>query len=132
MNHSFRLLLKNPGFTIVAVLTLAIGIGANTAIFTVVNGILLRPLPYPNPDQIVRLWEQTERAPRVAVSMPNFRDWRESATTFEAMAAYQGGRETVLGGKEPVFADVYLVTDGFFRGFGIGPGRGRTLTGGGR
>jgi len=128
MTHSFRLFLKNPGFTIVAVLTLAIGIGANTAIFTVVNGVLLRPLPYPNPDRIVRLWEQTDRAPRVAVSMPNFRDWRESATTFEALAAYQGGRDTVLGGKEPVFADVYLVTDGFFRVFGIEPAMGRTFT----
>src|SRR5262245_49046190 len=128
MTHTFRLFLKNPGFTIVAILTLAIGIGANTAIFTVVNGVLLRPLPYANPDRIVRLWEQTDRAPRVAVSMPNFRDWRESATGFEALAAYQGGRETVLGGKEPVFADVYLVSDGFFRVFGIEPAIGRTFT----
>ena len=128
MTHSFRLFLKNPGFTVVAVLTLAIGIGANTAIFTVVNGVLLRPLPYPNPDRIVRLWEQTDRASRVAVSMLNFRDWRESATAFEALAAYQGGRDTVLGGKEPVFADVYLVTDGFFRVFSIEPAMGRTFT----
>ena len=60
--------------------------------------------------------------------MPNFRDWRESATAFEALAAYQGGRDTVLGGKEPVFADVYLVTDGFFRVFGIEPAMGRTFT----
>jgi putative ABC transport system permease protein len=128
MNHSIRVLTKNPGFTLVAVLTLAIGIGANTAIFTVVNGVLLRPLPYPEPDRIVRLWEQTDRAPEVSVSTPNFRDWRERATSFEVMAAYQGGRETVLGGKDPVFADVYLVTSGFFDVFAIEPSIGRTFT----
>jgi putative ABC transport system permease protein len=127
MNHSLRTFLKDPAFTLIAVITLAIGIGANTAIFTVVNGVLLRPLPYPDADRIVALWEQTEIAPRVAVSVPNFLDWRESATTFEALAAYQGGRETVVGGKEPVFADLYLVTNGYFRVFGIDPAIGRTF-----
>ena len=67
--------MKHPRFTAVAVVTLALGIGANTAIFTLVNGVLLRPLPYPDQDRIVRLWEQTERGPQVAVSGPNFRDW---------------------------------------------------------
>ena len=99
------MLLKRPAFTAVGVLTLAVGIGANTAIFSVVNGVLLRPLPYPDPDRIVRLWEQTASAPRVSVSYPNFRDWHERSKSFRALAAYEGGTTTVLGGTEPVFVD---------------------------
>ena len=98
LRHAFRMLLKNPAFAALAILTLAVGIGANTAIFTVVNGVLLKPLPYSEPERIVRLWEQTARGPRVQVSTPNFLDWRTRATSFETMAAYGGGREAVLGG----------------------------------
>ncbi len=127
IQHAVRTLLKNPGFAVIAVLTLAVGIGANTAIFSVVDGVLLRPLPYRDPDRIVRLWEQTSRGARVAVSYPNFLDWREQATGFDRMAAYQGGREAVLGGVEPVFADVYSVTAGFFDVFGVAPAVGRTF-----
>ena len=126
--HAFRMLLKSPGFTAISVLTLAVGIGADTAIFSVVNGVLLRPLPYANPDRIVRIWEQTGRGPRVAVSFPNFLDWREQTTGFAAMAASQGGRTVVVGGAEPVFADAYYVTHGFFDVFGIRPMAGRTFT----
>src|SRR5262245_13476238 len=108
--HAFRMLLKRPAFTLVGVLTLAVGIGANTAIFSVVNGVLLRPLPYPHPEQIVRLWEQTANAPRVSVSYPNFRDWHERLTSFRALAAYEGQTTTVLGGAEPVFVQAYGVT----------------------
>ena len=126
--HAFRMLLKSPGFTAISVLTLAVGIGADTAIFSVVNGVLLRPLPYANPDRIVRIWEQTGRGSRVAVSFPNFLDWREQTTGFAAMAASQGGRTVVVGGAEPVFADVYYVTHGFFDVFGIRPMAGRTFT----
>ena len=125
--HAFRMLLKSPGFAAISVLTLAVGIGADTAIFSVVNGVLLRPLPYPNPDRIVRIWEQTGRGSRVAVSFPNFLDWRDQTTAFSAMAASQGGRAVVLGGAEPVFADVYDVTHGFFDVFGIRPMAGRTF-----
>jgi putative ABC transport system permease protein len=125
LRHAFRMLLKNPGFMLIAMLTLATGIGANSAIFSVVNGVLLRPLPYPEPDRIVRLWEQTTVGSRAAVSNPNFLDWRTRSTSFDALAAYAGGRDTVLGGREPVFADVCLVSDGFFRVFGIEPAVGR-------
>ncbi|PYR75471.1 MAG: hypothetical protein DMF86_15195 [Acidobacteria bacterium] len=126
--HAFRMLLKRPAFTVVGVLTLAVGIGANTAIFSVVNGVLLRPLPYPDPDRIVRLWEQTASAPRVSVSYPNFRDWHERSKSFRALAAYEGGTTTVLGGTEPVFVDVYAVTKDFFDVFGVAPALGRTFT----
>jgi putative ABC transport system permease protein len=127
MAHAFRMLLKRPAFALVAVLTLAVGIGANTAIFSVVNGVLLRPLPYPQPDRIVRLWEQTASAPRVSVSYPNFRDWHERLKSFRALAAYEGGTTTVLGGVEPVFVNAYAVTRDFFDVFGVAPALGRTF-----
>ncbi len=127
LKHAVRTLLKRPAFTLVAVLTLALGIGANTAIFSVVNGVLLRPLPYPEPDRIVRLWEQSPAGNPLAVSHPNFLDWRQRATSFEAIAEYAGDTETVLGGSEPVFAQAYSVSDGFFRVFGIAPAIGRTF-----
>ena len=96
--HAFRSLSRRPAFAVLAVLTLAIGIGANTAIFSVVNGVLLRPLPYPQPDRLVALWEHTSRAPRVHVSFPNFRDWHDRSKSFQAIAAYGGDTTTVLGG----------------------------------
>jgi putative ABC transport system permease protein len=132
LRYAIRMLAKRPAFALVAVLTLSVGIGANTAIFSVVNGVLLRPLPYPEPDRIVRLYEQTSRGPRVSVSYPNFRDWHErlagSGRPFRVMAAYQGGTTTVLGGSEPVFADLYGVTKDFFDVIGVAPALGRAFT----
>jgi putative ABC transport system permease protein len=125
--HAFRVLGRRPAFSLVAVLTLAAGIGANTAIFSVVHAVLLRPLPYPEPDRIVRLWEQSEAGNRNDVSHPNFIDWRAGARSFDALAEYSGGTQTVLGGQEAVFADVYTVSDGFFRVFGVQPAIGRTF-----
>jgi predicted permease len=113
---------------VLAVLTLGIGIGANTAIFSVVNGVLLRPLPYPQADRLVGLWEHTSRSPRVRVSWPNFRDWHDRTKSFDAMAAYGGGTTTVLGGAQPVFAEGYAVTKEFFDVFRVAPAIGRTFT----
>jgi putative ABC transport system permease protein len=127
LRHAIRMLVKNPTFTALAVLTLAIGIGANAAIFSIVNGVLLRALPYPEPDRIARLWEHTEASPRVSVSWPNFLDWREQSRSFEALAAYAGGQEAVLGGREAVFADVFVVTQDFFAVFGVVPALGRAF-----
>ena len=97
-----RMLLKNLGFTAVAVLTLAIGIGANTAIFSIVNGVLLQPLPYPRPEQLVVV---ARTAPRfdhpVPVSGPNFLDWRTRARQFQFLAAFDGRGFTVMFGNEP-------------------------------
>lgn len=128
LRYASRVLRRAPGFTAVALLMLAIGVGASTAIFSVVYGVLLRPLPYPEPERIVRLWERTEKGVRVSLSNPNFQDWRQRNSSFEAMSAYAGGRETVLGGAEPVFASVHRVSGDFFRVFGVRAARGRTFT----
>ena len=128
LRYAFKALFKRPAFTVVALLTLALGIGANTAIFSVVNGVLLRPLPYPEPDRLVRMWEHTSRGRDANVSTPNLRDWRERLKSFQVIAGYQGGTTTVLGGSAPAFVDAYTVTDGYFSVFGVPPAVGRTFT----
>src|SRR5687767_6161665 len=90
LRYGIRMLRKSPGFTLAAVLTLALGIGANTAIFSVVNAVLLRPLPYPQPDQIVRVFETSRTMMESPASPPNFLDWREQNHVFERVAAFQG------------------------------------------
>ena len=92
LKFAFRQLLKNPGFTAVAVLTLALGIGANTAIFSVIDGLLLRPLPYPEPDQLVTLWERSPQRgiEQERVSGPNYLDWRAQNTALSDMAVSPG------------------------------------------
>ena len=88
LRFAFRQLLKNPAFSVVAVLTLALGIGANTAIFSVVNAVLLRPLPYPESDWLVWLSERSPSFPTMSVSYPNFIDWRAQQTVFEQIRVY--------------------------------------------
>ncbi len=124
---SWRSLRRDPVFAIVALVTLAVGIGATTAIFTVVNAVLLRPLPYPAPDRMVAIWQVTRASDRASVSVPNFRDWQADARTFTAMATFRGGPTTVLGGTEPTRADAYVVSGDFFRVLGATPVVGRTF-----
>ena len=89
LRFAARMLGKNPGFTAVAVLTLALGIGANTAMFSVMQGVVLAPLQYVNPDRLVMVWENNPRLPRTWVSYPNFRDWQRGARSFQQMAAFR-------------------------------------------
>ena len=124
---SWRSLRRDPVFAIVALVTLAIGIGATTAIFTVVNAVLLRPLPYPAPERLVAIWQVTRVSDRASVSVPNFLDWQNEARSFSAMATTRGGPTTVLGGTEATRADVYYVSGDFFRVIGATPARGRTF-----
>jgi predicted permease len=99
--YAVRQLRKNRGFTTVAVLTLALGLGPTTAIFSVVNGVLLRPLPFPEPDRLVRVLEVVPKHGRLAVAPANFLDWRRQNTVFERMAAYSGGSDTFVGSDGP-------------------------------
>jgi len=98
LRYAARMLGRNPGFTAAAVLVLALGIGANTALFSVVNGVLLRPLPYPQPEQLVTLRESKPNFATGSISLPHFLDWQKDNRTFASMAAMRGGRSLVLTG----------------------------------
>src|SRR5262245_21852244 len=103
LRYGARMLLKKPGFTLVAILTLALGVGANTAIFTVINAALLRPLPYEDADRLVVV-STTMRRETVEVrsaSYPDFVDWRDQTTVFERIAAQTSTSFTLTGGAEP-------------------------------
>lgn len=128
LRHSLRVLARNPGFAVVAVLTLALGIGGCTAIFTVVNAVLLQPLPYPDSQEIVQLWQVGGRGGRGQFSDPNFEDLRDQNRSLKAMAAFSDGAiVSVLGGAEPARVSVSSVGKGFFEIMGVGPLRGRTF-----
>jgi putative ABC transport system permease protein len=119
---SLRGLARTPGFTAVVLLTLALGIGANAAIFSVVDGVLLRPLPYPEPDRIVDLRHQE---PYGSVSEPEFRDYRRDMKSLDRLAAYTGYDANLAGDQEPVRMKGARVSDGFFQVLGVAPLLGR-------
>jgi predicted permease len=114
-----RMLRKNPGFTAVTILTLALGIGANTAMFSVVEGILLAPLPYRHPDRLVTIWESNSPFPIDSISYPNFRDWQRDATTIKQMAAIVFHSYDLSSPGTPEHLDGAEVTAGFFSTLGI-------------
>ena len=134
LRYALRWLAKNPGFTAVAIATLALGIGANTAIFSVVRGILLRPLPYTEPERIVQVWEKAERRGQlreeIPFSPPVFRDWRDQNRTMETMAAYTDWTFNSSGGEAPERLRAALVSADFFKLLGVAPLAGRTFTSG--
>jgi putative ABC transport system permease protein len=123
-----RMLLKNPGFTAIAVLTLVLGIGATTAIFSVVYGVLLRPLPYPNPDEIVQLWEVNAKGGRMNFPEPNFTDIRSASQTLEALAECNAGPFTITGGTEPTRTLAASVSRDFFKVMRVSPVLGRSFS----
>jgi predicted permease len=123
-----RMFAKNPAFTAAAVASLALGIGASAAIFSVVDGVLLRPLPYPEPDRIVALREISARGTMMPVCEPNFEDARARVRGLEALAAYSDFVVAVGGGSEPARARVCAVTGDFFRVVATQPSVGRAFT----
>ncbi len=126
LRSGVRVLSKAPAFAVVAILTLALGIGASTSIFSVTDAVLLRPLPYPNPEQIVRIWEQAPDGHRMNVARPNLTDFRTQNNTFKSMAGYECcWLSSVSGGSEPVRVNMAEVSEGFFKILGIAPFRGR-------
>ncbi|HEX8186971.1 MAG TPA: permease prefix domain 1-containing protein, partial [Pyrinomonadaceae bacterium] len=104
IRYAFRMLWRKPGFTAVAVLTLALGIGGNTAIFSVVNAVLLRALPYPDADRLVSVYETLPQGGTGSVSVPNFLDWRAQSDAFTGLAAYQYGDFNLREEQQPVRA----------------------------
>jgi putative ABC transport system permease protein len=121
--HALRMLHRNPGFTAVAVLTLALGIGANTAIFSVIDSVLLRPLPYHEPAQLVMVWESNSQhpSPHNTVSPPNFLDWQSRNTVFSDMAYIADVRNNLTGNGAPEEVVVQAVSANFFSVLGVHP-----------
>jgi putative ABC transport system permease protein len=130
LKFAFRQLAKSPGFTAVALLTLALGIGANTSIFSLVNSVLLRPLPYDNSSQLVRVFEssQSEGLQRGPISLPNFNDWRSQATVFESLAAFHDIYLNLTGTGEPKRLEATCVSAEFFSLLRVHPLLGRTFS----
>jgi predicted permease len=124
-----RSLARRPGFTAAALLTLAVGIGLNTTVFSLVYGVLLRELPYPDPDRVVALLERVDDGLNVA-SPPNFLDWRERNASFSAMGAFDTGRVNLTGGDEPERVSVAYLTGEVFAALNVAPALGRTLAAG--
>jgi putative ABC transport system permease protein len=124
-----RMLRKRPGFTAATLAVLALGVGANTAIFSVVNAVLLRPLPYPGAERVVA-FDATNPSKGIResnMSAPDFADWREQTRSFEALAMYAAGNVNLTGGDEPERVSAAVVSPDFFRVLGVGAARGRAL-----
>jgi putative ABC transport system permease protein len=119
------MLAKNPGFTAVAVLTLALGVGATTSIFSVIYGVLLRPLPFPHPEQILQLWELNAQGVRTNFADPNFADLRSENRSLQGMAEYGGSLESVSGGNQPTRTMTTSVSRDFLQVLGVQPILGR-------
>jgi predicted permease len=127
LRYGARMLRKNPGFTLVAVLTLALGIGANSAIFSVVNGVLLNPLPYPHPEQLVTLHESKPNFEFGSIPYPNFRDWQKDNRTFSSMAISRRIAFSLTGVGEAEQVRARFISSDFFSTVGVNPVLGRDL-----
>jgi putative ABC transport system permease protein len=127
LRYGARMLLKHPGITAIAVITLALGIGANTAIFSVVDTVALRPLPYKNPDRLVALWENVPERGRWRVTPANFFDWKKQNTVFEDVAAYGLFTFTLTGDGEPEQLQGTRASAGYFSVVGVEPTLGRAF-----
>ena len=130
LRHGLRQIVRTPGFTAIVVLTLALGVGANTAIFTVVHSVMLRPLPYQDPDRLVRLWESNPAKgwPRFAVSHPNYLDWRAQTRSFERIAAQAGAGFTLTSGGEAEILRASAVTADLLPVLDVRPALGRNFS----
>ena len=127
-HYAFRMLLKSPGFSSIAILTLALGIGANAAIFSVVNAVLLRPLPFPHAEQLVRIFGTQPQLAKAPSSPANFLDWQKQNQVFTAVAAYDGKGFNILGGEQPERLRGTAVSAEIFSVLQVQPRLGRAFT----
>src|SRR6185295_16916254 len=128
LKYAWRGLLQHPGLSVLAMLTLALGLGATTAIFSVVYGVLLQPLPYPQPDRLMAVWEVTRSGNHARLADPNFDDFRDQNHSFAALAKYSSAISPVTGMAEPVRANLAVVSRDFFTVLGTQPVIGRAFT----
>ncbi|HEV7990889.1 MAG TPA: ABC transporter permease, partial [Gemmatimonadaceae bacterium] len=127
LRYALRALARSPGFTLAVVLTLALGIGANSAIFSVVYGVLLRPLPYAAPERLVNLYGRYPQFGRTSTSLPDFQDWRAGTHSFEQLAGRHSGAFVLTGEGEPERVIADRVTSNFFATLGVKPLLGRAF-----
>jgi putative ABC transport system permease protein len=129
LRYGARMLWKRPGFTLIAVITLALGIGANTAIFSVIDALMLRPLPFREPDKLFQVWESNVKGGynEMEASYPNFADWRDQNQVFEQIAIYSGRTYNLAGAAEPERIEGAIVAPAFFPLLGVKPMLGRVL-----
>src|SRR5579863_2875826 len=127
IRYGLRMLRKEPGVTAVAILTLMLGIGANTAIFSVVSGVLLNPLPYPEPEHLVALYSKTPEFDRSSISYPNLLDWVRDNRSFSAIAGYRADDVSLTGMGEPERLPSDMVSASFFPILGVKAALGRTF-----
>jgi putative ABC transport system permease protein len=130
LRYALRGILKTPGYSLVVILTLTLGIGANTAIFSVVNTVLLKPLPYPNAERLVWLGESHAKVDWISVTWGNYRAWKKYNHTFEDVAAFQWKQFTLTGREEPLLTKALEVDSSFFPLLGVKPVLGRVFTAG--
>ena len=127
LRFAYRMLRKSSGFTTIAVLTIALGIGANSALFSFINGVLLNPLPFPNANRIVSMFQEKPNFPKGSISYPNFLDWRQDNRSFESIAAYRWADGTIRGMGEPEEVHAQRVSATFFPILGVQPILGRNF-----
>jgi putative ABC transport system permease protein len=130
LRFALRMLRKNPGFSAVAVITLALGIGANTAIFSVVSAVLLRPLPFPQPERLIKIWESFSQGGFGSVSPANLKDWRDQNSAFSGITAYQGAGFSLQGNDYSERIGAIAVSANFFDVLEMQPQLGRTFRSG--
>ena len=128
LRFSFRTLRKSPLFTVVTLLTLTLGIGANSAIFSVINSVLLKPLPYPEPDRIVEIWNHYQEKTQASLAGPEFYAYKQLTSSFEAMAAFGTGQANLTGAQNPVRISAVQASDEIFRTLGASAQIGRLFT----
>src|SRR5205085_5101158 len=130
LRYGTRMLIKRPGFTFVAVIALALGIGANTAIFSVINAVLIKPLPFAEPERLVNLWETRPQRGIMQnpASYPDFIDWRDQSDVFEYVAAHNAGGFTLTGDDNPALLQGAVVSADLFPLLGVQAATGRVFT----
>jgi len=128
LGYSGRVLRRSPGFALTAILMVALGIGATTAAFSVTDFVLIRPLPFPQPERLVKIWEKTPGYPRMELSPPNYRDWKAASKSFESVGTYHFDEITLFGNGEPRRLDGTSVSADLFPTLGVTPMIGRSFT----
>src|SRR5207245_82540 len=127
VRFGLRVLAKNPGFTAIAILTLALGIGANTALFSVVNGVLLNPLPFPNPDELVAVYTKSPTFQESSIAYPNFLDWQKDNHSFAELSAFRSDDYNMVGAGEPERVHIHMISAEFLPSLGLQPLLGRNF-----